>query len=469
MSITIPIAPAHSPGSARDTESGEEVASVVPTPSDQVPAIIDRARAAQRVWGATSIKERQAIIRQWYMAIAKQAEPWARLVSREIGKPYAEALAGDIVSSLDCIRWTVNNMPRALASERIGPSWQRALFLPAARVHWAPYGVIGMIGTWNYPMYLNAPPMAQALAAGNAVVWKPSELAPLCGAALGDSLRAAPFPEGLITTLQGGTDVGRALVNSPIDKAMFTGGAETGRRVIAELAARGIPSLAELSGFDAAIVLPDSPIDSTAKALAWASFVGCGQTCIAVKRIFTVGDPLPLANAIATIARSLVVGDPSSPTTDIGPMINTTARDRFHRMIQNSVAAGFGPVVVIRAASDAEEAVSLANKSSYALAASVWSADMAVARALARQLHAGMVSINDAVTPASHAAAPFGGAKASGFGRTKGLHGLREFLQPQTQIDRKPGGFRPQLFPYASGSFTIRFLKVYLRIFHGTP
>jgi acyl-CoA reductase-like NAD-dependent aldehyde dehydrogenase len=365
--------------------------------------------------------------------------------------------------------------------------------------------VIGMIGTWNYPMYLNAPPMAQALAAGNAVVWKPSELAPLCGAALGDSLRAAPFPEGLITTLQGGTDVGRALVNSPIDKAMFTGGAETGRRVIAELAARGIPSLAELSGFDAAIVLPDSPIDSTAKALAWASFVGCGQTCIAVKRIFTVGDPLPLANAIATIARSLVVGDPSSPTTDIGPMINTTARDRFHRMIQNSVAAGgqvlaggtpidgpgayypptlilapnqeaedalsgcFGPVVVIRAASDAEEAVSLANKSSYALAASVWSADMAVARALARQLHAGMVSINDAVTPASHAAAPFGGAKASGFGRTKGLHGLREFLQPQTQIDRKPGGFRPQLFPYASGSFTIRFLKVYLRIFHGTP
>jgi acyl-CoA reductase-like NAD-dependent aldehyde dehydrogenase len=184
-------------------------------------------------------------------------------------------------------------------------------------------------------------------------------------------------------------------------------------------------------------------------------------------------------------------------------MINHSARDRFHHMVAAAVSAGgkvlaggepiltdgsyypptvilatnqeaedalsgcFGPVVIVRSVNDAQQAVGLANRSGYGLAASVWSANLASARAIGRQLHAGMISINDAVTPASHAAAPFGGFKASGFGRTKGKLGLREFTQPQVFFDRKPGGFRPQLFPYSSSAFTVRFLEVYLRMFHG--
>src|SRR5262249_31790849 len=154
-------------------------------------------------------------------------------------------------------------------------------------------GVIGMLGTWNYPLFLNAPPIAQALAAGNSVVWKASESSPSCGAMLEKSLREAGIPDGLVSVLQGGPEVGAALVESAIDKAMFTGGIENGRRVLEALGSRGIPALAELSGFDPAVVLADAPPESTVRCLTWAAYVGCGQTCVAVKRVYVVGDPRP--------------------------------------------------------------------------------------------------------------------------------------------------------------------------------
>ena len=151
-----------------------------------------------------------------------------------------------------------------------------------------------MIGTWNYPLLLNAPPIVQALAAGNAVVWKPSELAVLAGLRLQQSFERAGVPEGLVTTVFGGPEVGAALVEAAIDKGMFTGGVENGRRVLGALALRGVPALAELSGFDAAIVLADAPRESTVRALTWGAFVGSGQTCVAVKRVYVVGDAAPV-------------------------------------------------------------------------------------------------------------------------------------------------------------------------------
>ncbi len=146
----------------------------------------------------------------------------------------------------------------ALADERLGAGWQSILLIPGARVRHRPLGVVGMIGTWNYPLFLIAPVIAQAVAAGNGVVWKPSELAPLAGQKLQASLDEAGFPDGLIALVQGRGDVGRALVESRIDKGMFTGGIENGRHVLKSLAANGVPALAELSGFDPAIVLPDA-------------------------------------------------------------------------------------------------------------------------------------------------------------------------------------------------------------------
>jgi acyl-CoA reductase-like NAD-dependent aldehyde dehydrogenase len=485
---------------ARNPATDEILGQVARTPPEAVAALVARARAAQRDWAETPWRTRRRFLQRCWRVLAEEANVWATAIEAEVGKPRGEALAGDVLATLDAVRWTVLHGGQALAERRVGPEWQRLLGIPPAAVGSRPYGVIGMIGTWNYPLLLNAPPIIQALAAGNAVVFKPSELAVLAGERLQRALERAGLPEGLVTTLFGGPDVGAALVAAAIDKGMFTGGVENGRRVFAALAERGIPALAELSGFDPAIVLPCAPRETTVRALTWAAFVGSGQACVAVKRVYVVGDAAPWAEALAAAARGLRVGNPAAGPVDLGPMISESARARFHRTVQATIDAGatrlaggtllpgpgwfypptvlladapgpesvlagaFGPVVLVRGVASTDAAVAAANASPFGLAASVWGRDLHEARAVARRLEAGMVAVNEAVTPSAHAAAPFGGVKASGFGRTKGARGLAEFTLPQTLHVRSPGGFRPHLFPY-TGRIE-RLLALYRRMFH---
>jgi len=486
----------------RNPATGAEVGRAPLTPPDAVGAMVERAREAQAAWADAPWPERRTALDRLRRIVSRDAEEWANLIRDEIGKPAVEAMAGDVVPTLDALRWTVKNAGRALADERLGPSWQRWQMMPAGRLRWRPFGVVGIVGTWNYPLFLNVGPIAQAIAAGNAVVWKPSELAVGTGAKLQRNLDEAGFPAGLVQAVQGGGEVGGALVESNIDKAVFTGGVDTGRRVLSALGARGVPAVVELSGFDPAIVLPDAPLRETARAILWASLVGCGQTCVAVKRVYIVGDPNPWIETFAELFRNLKVGDPASPGIDLGPMISGQARDRFEGFIQSAVEAGarvveggerlrgpgsfyaptllsaespeperalegvFGPVLLARGVADVDEAVAAANNSGMALAASVWGRDRREARRVASRIQAGMVCVNEAVTPTASASAPFGGFKASGYGRTHGTLGLREFVAPQAAFERGAGGFRPQLFPYGDGALVGKFLKLYRRVFH---
>ncbi len=237
------------------------------------------------------------------------------------------------------------------------------------------------------------------------------------------------------------------------------------------------------------------------RALTWAAFVGCGQTCVAVKRVYVVGDPSPWIEALVAAARALRMGDPSAPGVDLGPMISVRARERLRSMLAAAVGAGarvhggepvgeagaflsaavleaesseaedrlagaFGPVVVVRGFADEDAAIAAANRGPFAPGGERLGPGRPRRGEVARQLQAGMVTINDAVTPTAHASAPFGGGKASGYGRTKGPMGLREFAQPQVVFARSPGGFRPQLFPYDAMPLLGRFFAVYRRIFH---
>ena len=485
---------------ARNPANGAEIARVPVTPPEDVALLVASARAAQESWGALPIGERVAVVRRFWKILSRDHDVLARAIRDEIGKPEAEARF-EVVGTLDALRWTVKNARRVLTDERLGPGWQRAALLGPAVVKWRPLGVIGIVGTWNYPLLLDAPTLAQALVAGNAVAWKPSERCSFVASLVRDRLAEARFPDGLVASLFGGPEVARALVASGnLAKGVFTGGIEAGRAVAVGLAQTGTPAVLELSGFDPAIVLPDSPFDATVKALTWAAFVGCGQTCVGVKRIYVVGDPRPWAVAIAERANLLRVGDPAGGVVDVGPMISEEARDGFHRTIVAAVAAGaevicggepiagpgwfyrptvllnrgggaeaelegvFGPVVIVDGVGTDDEAASRANFWHYGLAASVWGRDRTRCRRLADRLESGMVTINDAVTPSGHASSPFGGTKGSGHGRTRGAFGLREFVEPQARHERRPGGFRPHLFPYSGKLDTM--LGFYRRWFH---
>ena len=484
---------------ARNPATGAEIGRIAATPPDAVAALVDRARAASSAWADRPIVERIEVVRRWWKILAGEAESLAAVIRDEIGKPLPEAQM-EVTGALDAIRWTVKKARSALADSRIAPGWQRMALMGAARLRWRPLGVVGIVGTWNYPVFLDAPAIAQALVAGNAVAWKPSESAILVADRLCETLGRCGLPPGLVAPLFGGPAIGQALIASDLDKAFFTGGTVTGRLVAAGLATRGIPAVAELSGFDPAIVLPDAPLDSTARALTWAAFIGAGQTCVAVKRVYVVGDAGPLAADLARRAGALRVGDPGGGAVDMGPMISVAARARVHETILRAIAAGatvlhgaepiaglgafyrptvllarddapervlqgiFGPVVVVRGVEDDDEAVAAANGTGFGLAASVWGRERARARAVAARLRAGTVSINDAVTPTGLASAPFGGTKMSGFGRVRGVLGLREFASPQVAHQRGPGGFRPHLFPYSDRLGTI--FASYRRLFH---
>jgi acyl-CoA reductase-like NAD-dependent aldehyde dehydrogenase len=479
--------------------TGEELGRIAATPPSAVAEIVERARRTQQSWRTASWPERREVLARWLDRLRRDPGEWVQAIRLEVGKPRSEALA-ELAASLDAIAWTVRHAGKILAPERVGAGRQRLLMMPTGWVHHEPLGVVGMIGTWNYPFLLNAPLIAQALAAGNAVVWKPSELASLAGRRLQRTFDEAGFPEGLVAAVHGGPEVGQALVDSNIDKGVFTGGIASGRQVLAALATRGIPALAELSGFDPAIVLADAPLHPTARALAWGAFVGSGQACVAVKRVYVVGDPAPWTGAIAEQASSLRLGDPALGDVDMGPMISESARDRFDATVRAAVAAGarlvtggcavdgpgwfyrptvlaaetaeveralegvFGPVVVVRGVESTDAAVAAANASRFGLAASVWGLDVLTAEEVAARLDAGIVTINDVVAPTAGAGVPFGGAKASGFGRTKGAHGLREFVRPKAVLTRESGSLRPQLYPYSPR--VERALGIYLRMFH---
>lgn len=486
---------------ARNPATGAELGRVAATAPEEVAGIVQQARQVQPGWDALGWTGRRPYLERLRGVLSRDAESWADALRAEIGKPLGEA-AGEVVTTLDALRWTIAHAGRVLADRRIARGWQRLMLVPPARLRWRPVGVVGLIGTWNYPLFLTIPALADALAAGNAVVWKPSELAPRLGQRMQRALEEAGFPAGLVAAVPGGPEVGRALTESAIDKGHFTGGIANGRRVLAALAERGIPATAELSGYDAAIVLPDAPMAATVPGLAWAAFVNAGQTCIAVKRVFVVGDARPWAEALAAAASALRVGDPAGDM-DVGPLISVTARDRFDGFIRAAVAAGartlaggraidgagafyaptvlladpanreaeaalagsFGPVVLVQGMPNAETAIAAVNASEYGLAASVWGRDRRAAAAVAGRLNVGLAAVNDAVAPSAHAAAPFGGVKASGFGRTHGEAGLREFAVSQVLHTRRAGGFRPQVYPYDS-RLSVRAMRVYRRLFH---
>jgi acyl-CoA reductase-like NAD-dependent aldehyde dehydrogenase len=461
----------------------------------EVGAAVDRARTAAAWWGALDFGERARRLRGMKALLARRAEELGDLVHRENGKPRNDAFL-EIMLAIDHLEWAARNARRVLGPRRVRAGLLAAN--QAASVEYLPLGVVGVIGPWNYPVYTPMGSISYALAAGNAVVFKPSEYTPAVGRWLAD-IAAEAIPEhSLLQVVTGSGDTGAALCASGVDKLAFTGSARTGRRVMAACSERLTPVLMELGGNDAMIVDEDADIDAAANAAVWGALQNAGQACISVERVYAVDAVHDrFVGKVTELAGRVHAGEGDG--ADIGPItmpgqldiISDHLRDAFERGARAVVGGPdavhapyvdpvvlvdvpadalilreetFGPTLPIVRVRDADEAVRLANDTRYGLGSVVFAKRRG--KEIARRLNAGMTSVNAVIAYAAIPSLPFGGVGDSGFGRIHGDDGLREFSRAKaTTVVRFP--LPVDLLSFDRPEAAVRAVKAITRLRHG--
>jgi acyl-CoA reductase-like NAD-dependent aldehyde dehydrogenase len=471
-----------------DTATGKILAHFETTPLAVLPKILARARSAQAAWSATPIHQRCGQLRVLRERMMASRDVLADAVVTESGKPRVEALFADLFVALDTAEYFAKHGPSLLRPERV-PHHSTAAKAKSGRLVYDPVGVIGIISSWNYPLAIPLGQVIPAIAAGNAVVCKTSDFTPQCGALIEKLFVDAGFPENLVSVIQGGGEIGQALIDAAPDKVLFTGSVATGRRVAEACARKLIPSVLELGGKDAMIVLADAHLDGASSAAVWGSYTNCGQVCLSVERLFAERaiEEKFLALCVQK-TKKLRLGPGCDPATDVGPLIRPQHVQRMSDLISDAVTRGarvlcggkprpdlganffeptvvagvnssmklfqdetFGPILAVQSVKNAEEAIACANESSFGLAASVWTADATRGQAIAAKLRAGAVMVNDAISYFGIAEAPHGGCAASGWGRTHGKAGLLEMVQPKyIDVDRLPSREKPWWYRYGA-------------------
>src|SRR6266849_1921802 len=265
--------------------TGQVIACLERTSPERVSEIVFRARAAQSTWAKLPIRDRCLKLRGLRDRIMASRNELAEAVVRESGKPRAEALFADIFVALDSAEYWSKNAASALRMRRV-PHHSTAAKAKRGYLVYDPLGVIAVISSWNYPLAIPLSEIIPAVAAGNAVVCKTSDFTPQCGALIEKLFIDAGFPKALVIVVQGGGEVGQALIDASPDKVMFTGSVATGRRVAEACAKKLIPSVLELGGKDAMIVLADADLEVASSAAVWGSYTNCGQVCLSVERLF---------------------------------------------------------------------------------------------------------------------------------------------------------------------------------------
>ena len=449
--------------------------------AEDVDCAVTRAQQAGLAWAARTAAERANALRQLRDSLGADADNLAAVVSQEIGKPLQDALSADVLALILSLEWLAKQSPKLLRPRPI--HGERGAHLEAM-----PYGLVGVIGTWNYPLLLDGCAIAWALAAGNSVVWKPSELASASASALLPHFERAGLPIVMVT---GDGATGRDLCRTAIDKLIFTGSVATGRAILGELAKHGTPSVMELSGNDALIVCTDADIEEAAKAAVWARCCNAGQSCVSPQRVFVAREIYePFLAACAKSMNAL------RPGVDYGPLRTNVFRTRVQDLVCDAISrearlvaggrpleeAGFaggcyylptlladcqtdmpvmqqdffGPVLCVCAVANEEDAIAAANATEMGLGASVWTRNLIQGRAIASRLRAGVVTVNtETLLTGANPALPFGGTGASGWGRQRGAAGLEEFVQWKMVQWRRSGGARRHIFPYKTDTLPL--------------
>lgn len=470
----------------------DEVVGTYPVHTDDdVNTAVAKAREAFRWWASLGFAERAERLRRWKGIIARRLPELCAVVSAETGKPAGDAQL-EVVLAVEHIEWAARNARRVLGPKRRSPGLLLANH--AATVEYQPLGVVGVIGPWNYPVFTPLGSIGYALAAGNAVVFKPSEYTPGVGAWLVDAFAEAVPEHPVLQLVTGFGATGAALTRADVDKIAFTGSAATGRKIMAAAAERLTPVIIEAGGKDPLLVDADADLDAAADAAVWGAFSNAGQTCVGVERVYVhaaVYDEF--VGKVTERARTVRPGE------HYGPMTMRSQLEVVRRHIADALARGgrallggtdavgdryvrptvlvevpedseavreetFGPTVVVTRVSDMDEAVEKANDSRYGLGATVFSRRRGME--LARRLRTGMTSVNAPLSFAGIASLPFGGVGDSGFGRIHGPEGLREFARPKA-VARQRFRVPLALTTFARSAKTDEFVGRLIATWHG--
>jgi acyl-CoA reductase-like NAD-dependent aldehyde dehydrogenase len=478
--------------------------------AEQVNAAVERAAEAQKRWAVQPPRERLKVLERFGELLCEQKSAVAAVISREAGKPEAEALSTEILVVLDTVKYLRGQVPEFLLPQPV-PHGSPIMKLKRGMLLRQPYGVVGIISPWNYPFSITSVQSLAALATGNAVVIKPSEFTPYSSLELQRLLREAGLDAGLLHVVTGDGSAGSALLAARIQKLIFTGSVATGKRVAQAAAARLLPVVLELGGKDPMIVLEDADVDVASSAAVWGAFMNAGQTCLSVERCYVqesiyekflqacvektgrlrVGHAQALRDQPGenALPPEQSMGRPGADAEmDVGPMIHERQLGIVQSHVEDALARGarllaggkalpqlgpnffaptvladvdhsmtimreetFGPVLPVRSFKTGEEAVALANDSEFGLAASIFTRNRKRGEALARRIDAGTVMVNDVIACFGISEAPHGGVKLSGMGRTHGRFGLEEMVWPKyVDSDRLPGMKKPWWYGYGA-------------------
>ncbi|GAC1397203.1 MAG: aldehyde dehydrogenase family protein [Pyrinomonadaceae bacterium] len=452
-----------------DPATGEEVGRARIFSTEEVRDAVTRAREAQKSWRTFSFRERGKIILRTRELTLQTMEELALLISRETGKPVAEAIPMEITPTLDLMQFFARKTQKLLRPEKLDIGHYKFL-ARTSRLEYHPVGVVGIISPWNFPWAIPLGETVMALMAGNAVVLKPSELTPLTGLKIGEIFARAGLPKDLLTVVTGDGATGAALAEAGVDKIMFTGSVATGKRVLAAAAKTLTPVVLELGGKDPMIVLEDADIEQAARGAVWSAFSNSGQACASVERCYVHESVAQkFTERVTAITRDLRQNIGTCEDTEIGSMSSQNQRAIVEDHLREAIKSGakvltggarpsefpngafhqptvltnvnhdmaimrdetFGPVLPIMTFNTQDEAVKLANDSPFGLTASVWSKNIKRASGIARRIEAGTVTINEHLYTHGIAQTPWGGVKQSGMGRTHGRSGLLEMVTPQ--------------------------------------
>jgi acyl-CoA reductase-like NAD-dependent aldehyde dehydrogenase len=476
--------------STKSPVDGSALPEVVATPVGDVPPVVARARAAQAAWAETPVRERAQVLYTIRDRILDRAELVAKAVHVETGKPEVEALLSEVLPTADVVDYWSDSIEELLDATVIELD---KLSYPGKRgvIYREPRGVVALITPWNYPVALPLRTLVPALLAGNAVVWKPSEVTPRAAKLVFDLFEGL-LPAGVLELVQGAGDAGAALAAADVDLVVFTGSVATGKKVAHACAERASPCAIELGGKDAAIVLADADIARAASGVVWGALTNAGQNCASVERVY-------VESSVAKSFIDAVVAEVKAlrPGVDIGPLTTLGQKETAMAHVAGAKAAGakvlvegeatgwalppsvlqvegddsplmqdetFGPVIPIVIVADAEEGIRRANASRYGLTASLWTRSYRKAQAIAHRLHVGVVTINNHAFTGALPAAPWSGQGDTGYGITNSPLALEGLTRPRFVLtDRSRKKRELWWYPYTPALTTVALAMAVLR------